>query len=385
MPSMLKDRTAVAGIGETSFGKLLPASEERLACEAILAALNDAGISPRDVDGLCSYTIENTDATEVARNIGAGDITFFSQVGYGGGAGCATVGHAAMAVAAGQANVVVAWRSRKRSARSARLWASGADSVAAAGRWTRPWGLLRPADEIAMLARRYMHEYGATRESLAEVALALRAHANRNPRAAMYSRPLNRDDYMSARWVSEPLCLYDCCLESDGALAAVVVSSERARDCRHQPVYIHAFAQGMPRQVFGMTNYFCEEPLRTASFVCGQALWRDADFAPADVKVAQIYDAFSPLILFALEGFGLCGRGEAKDFVRGGRLCWDAGAVAVNTAGGSLSEAYVHGFNLITEGVRQVRGTSTSQVEGAESCLVASAECVPSGALLLRR
>jgi acetyl-CoA acetyltransferase len=381
---MLKDRTAIAGIGETTFGKLLPASEERLACEAILTALDDAGIAPREVDGLCSYTMETTDATEVARNIGAGDITFFSQVGYGGGAGCATVGHAAMAVAAGQANVVVAWRSRKRSARSARIWASGAESMAATGRWSRPWGLLRPADEVAMLARRYMYQHGATRDSLAEVALALREHANRNPRAAMYSRPLSRDQYMNARWVSEPLCLFDCCLETDGALAAVIVSRERARDCRRPPVYIHAVAQGMPRQIFGMTNYFCEDPLRTPSFVCGNMLWRDSDFAPADVKVAQIYDAFSPLILFALEGFGFCPRGEAGDFVRGGSLRWDGGAIAVNTAGGSLSEAYVHGFNLITEGVRQMRGSSTAQVEGAECCLVASAEAVPSGALLLR-
>jgi len=382
---MIKDRTAIAGIGETNFGKLLAISEERLACEAILAALDDAGIVAGEVDGLCSYTMETTDATEVARNIGAGDITFFSQVGYGGGAGCATVAHGAMAVATGQASVVVAWRSRKRSARSARIWASGTESLMATGRWSRPWGLLRPADEIAMLARRYMHEYGATRESLAEVALALRAHANRNPHATMHSRPLTREEYMSARWVSEPLCLFDCCLESDGALAAVIVSSERARDCRRPPVYIHAIAQAMPRQIFSMTNYYAEDPLLTPSFVCGRQLWRDADFAPGDVKVAQIYDAFSPLILFALEGFGFCKRGEAAEFVRNGRLRWDGAGPAVNTAGGSLSEAYVHGFNMITEGVRQMRGTSTAQVEDADCCLVASAECVPSGALLLRR
>ncbi len=382
---MLKDRTAIAGIGETTFGKLLPSSEERLACEAILAALDDAGIAPREVDGLCSYTMETTDATEIARNIGAGDVTFFSQIGYGGGAGAATVGHAAMAVAGGQAKVVVAWRARKRSARSARIWASAAESVAVTGRWSRPWGLLRPVDEIAMLARRYMHEYAITRDALAEVVLAVRAHANRNPRAAMYHRALTREEYMSARWVSEPLCLFDCCLETDGALAAVVVSSDRARDCRRSPVYIHAFEQAMPRQIFAMTNYFCEDPLRTPSSVAGKLLWRDSDFTPADVKVAQIYDAFSPLILFALEGFGLCGRGEAGDFVRGGKLRWDGGGVAVNTSGGSLSEAYVHGFNMITEAVRQMRGTSTSQVDGAQCCLVASADCVPSGALLLRR
>src|SRR5579864_8229296 len=184
---MLKDRTAIAGIGETNFGKLLPASEERLACEAILAALDDAGIAPHEVDGLCSYTMETTDATEVARNIGAGDITFFSQVGYGGGAGCGVVGHAAMAVASGQANVAVAWRSRKRGS-GPRPWTSTSVQLRVPGAYTRPFGLLRPVDEIAMLTRRYMHEYGATRDHLANVAMASRKHANRNPLAQMYEK-----------------------------------------------------------------------------------------------------------------------------------------------------------------------------------------------------
>jgi acetyl-CoA acetyltransferase len=382
---MLRDKTAIVGIGQTEFGKLLPKSEERLACEAIMAALDDAGIAPREVDGLCSYTMETCSEAEIARNIGAGEITFFSQVGYGGGAGCATAGHAVMAVATGQANVVVAWRSRKRSARSARIWASGTAQVADMGRWTRPWGLLRPADEIAMLGRRYMHEYGATRDLFAAVAMAFRKHANRNPLAAMYKRPLSYEEYMNARWVSEPLCLFDCCLETDGALAAVIVSRERARDCRQPPVYVHAAAQGLPIQNQPMTNYFCEQPLRTASWVCGKQLWRESEFTPADVKVAQIYDAFTPLIPLALEGFGFCRPGEAGDFAAGGNLEWPGGRLPLNTSGGSLSEAYIHGFNLITEGVRQMRGNSVNQVTGAQCCLVASADCVPSSALLLRR
>ena len=382
---ILRDKTAIVGIGQTEFGKLLPQAEERLACEAILAALDDAGIKPREVDGFCSYTMETTSEVDIARNIGAGDVTFISQVGYGGGAGCGTVGHAVMAVATGQANVVVAWRSRKRSARSARIWASGTSQVDEAGRWTRPWGLLRPADEIAMLGRRYMHEYGATRECFAAVALAFRKHANRNPRAAMYERTLSHDQYLNARWVSEPLCLFDCCLETDGALAAVIVSRERARDCRRQPVYVHALAQGFPAQHQAMTNYFCDDPLRSPSWVCGKQLWRDSEFTPADVKVAQIYDAFSPLIPLALEGFGFCGRGEAKDFVADGNIEWPGGRLPLNTSGGSLSEAYVHGFNLIIEGVRQMRGSSHNQVADAQCCLVASADCVPSSALMLRR
>ncbi len=144
--------------------------------------------------------------------------------------------------------------------RGARIWASGTAQVDDAGRWTRPWGLLRPADEIAMLGRRYMHEFGATRDCFAAVALALRKHANRNPHAAMYQRPLTYDEYMSARWVSEPLCLFDCCLETDGALAAVIVRSDRARDCRQPPVYVHALAQGLPAQHQADDQLFLRRP-----------------------------------------------------------------------------------------------------------------------------
>src|SRR5580658_6114392 len=162
MSHALRDATAIVGIGQTAFAKQLESGETELALEAVLAALADAGIEPAEVDGLCSFTSETTDEVNLARNMGAGDITFFSQVGYGGGAGCATVGHAAMAVATGQAEVVVAWRSRKRGARAARPWASAPTKLATQGQWTRPFGLLRPSDEVAMLTRRYMHERGAT-------------------------------------------------------------------------------------------------------------------------------------------------------------------------------------------------------------------------------
>ena len=179
--------------------------------------------------------MEATDEVEIAKNVGFGDITFFSQIGYGGGAGCATVGHLAMAIATGQATVGVAWRSRKRGS-GPRPWTNVAQQLPVPAQWSRPWGLLRPADEVGMLTRRYMHEYGATRDHLANVALACRAHANRNPAAMMYERPMTRDDYMTARWICEPLCLFDNCLETDGALACVIVSAERAKDCPQPPV-----------------------------------------------------------------------------------------------------------------------------------------------------
>ena len=381
MPA-LKDAAAIVGIGETAFARRLEDSEKKLACRAILTALDDAGIHPSEVDGFASYTLEATDEVEIARTLGAGDVTFFSQVGYGGGAGPATVGHLALAVAAGQCRVGVAWRSRKRGS-GGRPWA-GAQQLSLPAQWTRPWGLLRPVDEIAMLARRYMHEFGATREHLANVAIAVRRMANNNPRALMHERVLTRDEYMAARWISEPLCLFDNCLETDGALACVVVAAERARDCRHPPALVHAFAQGLPRQHQTMLNYWCEDPLRGPAWTCAEQLYRASDIRPADIPVAQLYDAFTPLIPLSLEGYGFCDRGEGAAFTEGGAL-EPGGRLPVNTSGGGLSEAYVHGFNLIVEGVRQMRGTSVNQVTGAQACLVTGGEGVPTSALILRR
>jgi acetyl-CoA acetyltransferase len=381
---LLQDAAAIVGIGQTEFAKQIDRPETQLAAEAVVAALRDAGIAPSEVDGLSSFTMETTDEVTMAKNIGAGDITYFSQVGYGGGAGCATIGHAAMAIATGQANVVVAWRSRKRGARGSRPWAAAPSRLPIQAQWTRPFGLLRPVDEVAMLARRYMYEYGGTREQLAEVAMAIRAHANRNPAALMFDKPMSRDDYLSARLISEPLCLFDNCLETDGALAVVLVSAARARDLDQPPALVHAFGQGLHRQHESMVNYYCDDPLTGPAWACARKLWSQSELGPADVDVAQIYDAFTPLILLSLEGYGFCRRGEAGDFVAEGNLRWGSGSLPTNTSGGGLSEAYVHGFNLITEGVRQIRGTSTAQVENARTCLVTSGEGVPTSAILLR-
>jgi len=385
MPTPLKDTTAIVGIGQTSFGKGLEDSELSLACQAVSMALDDCGIAPGEVDGMASFTMEPNREVDVARNVGLGDITWFSQVGYGGGAGCGVVTQAAMAVATGQAEVVVAWRARKRASKASRPWANVAQRLEDNSQFSRPWGLLRPVDEIAILMRRYMHEYGATRDHLANVALAFRKHANRNPNATMYERTLSREEYMNGRWISEPLCLFDNCLETDGALAVVVVSAERAKDLPQVPAYVHAGAQGIPPQHNTMTNYFNDDPLMGPSWAAAKQLWKYSDFGPDDVKVAQLYDAFSPLIPLSLEGYGFCGRGEGADFTDGGALEWPNGRLPTNTAGGGMSEAYVHGFNLVLEGVRQIRGTSTSQVENADVSLVTSGEGVPTSALLLRK
>jgi acetyl-CoA acetyltransferase len=379
---MLRDAAAIVGIGETSFAKKLAPSETSLAMEAILLALDDAGIDPSEVDGFASYSIEETDEVEVARNIGAGEVTFFSRVGYGGGAGPACVGQLAMAIATDQCRVGVVWRSRKRGS-GKRIWSDTDIEFSTPAAWTRPWGLIRPVDEIALLARRYMHEYGATRDHFANVALAFRKMANRNPKATFFEKSLSREEYHEARWISEPLCLYDNCLESDGALACVLVSAARARDCRRAPVYVHAFGQGITRQAHTMTNYWSEDPLMGPAWACAKQLYRGSEIGPAEIDVAQIYDAFSPLVLLSLEGYGFCERGEGAAFTEDGGLEL-GGSLPTNTSGGGLSEAYVHGFNLINEGVRQLRGDSCNRVEGAETCLVTGGEGVPTSALILR-
>ncbi len=384
---MLKDTTVIAGIGQTAFGKKLEASELELACTAILNALDDAGIDRSEVDGLASYTQEANNEVSVARNLGLGDIHWFAQVGYGGGAGPGVLGNLALAVASGQCRVGVAWRSRKRASGAARRpWSKPGSALTEefAANYTRPFGVLRPVDEIALLTRRYMHEYGATRDHLANIAIAQRRYANNNPDAMMYEKPMTREDYMAARWISKPLCLFDNCLETDGALAAVIVSAERARDLKQPPVYIHAFGQGFHAQHQTMQNFFCEDPLRGPAWATADKLWEQSDIRAADIDVAQIYDAFTPLIPLSLEGYGFCARGEGGAFTENGAL-EPGGALPVNTSGGGLSEAYVHGFNLITEGVRQLRGTSLNQVPDAETCLVTGGEGVPTGAIVLRR
>lgn len=382
--NVFQDRAAIVGIGQTRFGKGFTESEEELGGQAIMAALNDAGIDPAEVDGLCSYTMQTTGEDDIARDLGFGDIRFFSRLPAGGGGGCGTVGHAAMAIASGQADVVVAWRSRKRSGRASRVWSQTNDRIAGSYQWSQPYGLARPSDELGIMTRRMMHDYGFTREHLANIALAFRAHANRNPNAVMHAKTLTREQYMAARFISEPLCLFDCCIETDGALAAVLVSAERARDLRQPPAYVHAFAQGISRGSYMMLNVFNPDTTHTQGYACAQALWGASEFKPKDVNVAQIYDAFSPQILQVLADYGFCERGEAGAFTDNGNIML-GGKLPLNTSGGSLSEVYTHGFNLILEAVRQIRGTSTAQVPNVQCSFVSSANVVPTNALLLRK
>jgi acetyl-CoA acetyltransferase len=376
-------QAAIAGIGALPFSRNLGKPEQTAALEAILLALDDAGMSPDEVDGIMRTSIESTTDVHIAFCLGIPDLRFFGEVGHGGGSGCALVGHAAMAVELGVADVVVVYRARNRSS-GGRPWAQmGAQpEIGGDSQWSMPFGIVRPVDQIALLARRYMHDYPITERHFGEVAVAARFHASRNPAAQMRD-PITLDDHASSRPVSEPLRLLDCCLESDGALAFVITTLERARSAPHSPAVVRSYAQGTGPEHVVMTSYHSEAPLRSTAVYAARSLYARCPVTPADIQCAQLYDAFSPLVLMSLEAYGFCAEGEGGSFAEGGALQWPEGRLPVNTSGGSLSEAYVHGFNLIAEGVRQVRGTSTSQVAGLEHCLVTSGNGVPTSALIL--
>ena len=361
--------TAIAGIGATEFSKDSGRSELRLAAEAVQAALDDAALRPADVDGLVTFTMDSNAEIAVARELGVPALRFFGTIGYGGGAACATVHHAAMAVATGAADVVVCYRAlNERSGRRFGRVVTGAvtapTSYGLDNGWHYPMGLATPAATVAMAARRYLHAYGATSEDFGRVTVADRRHAATNPRAWFYQRPVTLAEHQASRWIVEPLRLLDCCQESDGAVAVVVTTADRARDLPHPPAVISAAAQGAGPDQFTMTSYYRDDLTGLPELgVAARQLWRQAGVAPADIRTAILYDHFTPSVLIQLEELGFCARGEAKDFIADGAIEL-GGRLPLNPHGGQLGEAYIHGMNGIAEAVRQVRGSSVNQVPG---------------------
>ncbi|HBZ69280.1 MAG TPA: hypothetical protein DEP35_05880 [Deltaproteobacteria bacterium] len=407
---MSRSRAHIVGVGETRYtrwGKIGDVTEHALACQAIQRAVADAGLSIDDVDGLASFADDRNEAVFLAAELGLPALRFGNMVWMpGGGGGCAAVANAAMAVETGQAEVVVVYRSLCqgqffRFGSGATLAASPSDNpkpptvqqanslLLASMGFALPYGLAMAAAAYALPTRRHMHLYGTTGEQLGRIAVTFREHASRNPRAVMGGRPMTLEDHQASPMIADPHRLFDCCLESDGACAIVVTTAERGRDLAKRPVEILASEQGAPRgYAFGpFTNAnIADEIYATGGTeeLAGR-LWGKAALGPDDVDVAQIYDHFTGCVLMQLEDYGFCKRGEGGPFVESGALSWHGGSLPTNTHGGSLSEAYIHGLNHVVEGVRSLRGESTSPVEGAQVCLVTSAACVPSSALLLGR
>ncbi|HEY2271440.1 MAG TPA: lipid-transfer protein [Jatrophihabitantaceae bacterium] len=385
----LAGKAAIVGVGATEFSKDSGRSELRLAAEAVRSAIADAGLQPSDVDGLVTFTQDTNTEAAVAREVGIPSLSFFSRIHYGGGAACATVQQAAMAVATGVAEVVVCYRAfnERSGQRFGQVMTGLAGAPTSSGvdaSWSYPMGLSTPAGWVAMVARRYMHRYGATSADFGRVAVADRRAAATNPAAFFYGKPITLEQHQASRWIVEPLHLLDCCQESDGGVAVVVTSVQRARDLPNGAAVIAAAAQGSGADQFVMTSYYRDDMDGLPEMgLVGSQLWRQSGVGPSDVDVAVLYDHFTPFVLMQLEELGFCARGEARDFIADGALELD-GRLPINPNGGQLGEAYIHGMNGIVEAVRQVRGTAVNQISGASHVLVTAGTGVPTSGLVLR-
>jgi acetyl-CoA acetyltransferase len=372
----LRGQVAIVGIGETTYYKhgQSPDPEFKLALQAILAACGDAGIDPHRIDGFASYSDDRNDATRLAVALGLPQLRSATmQWGGGGGGCCAAVANGAAAIATGQADCVVVFRALAQGQHGRFGQASGAGAAAATVAGERsflvPYGVISPPQRFAMRVQRYMHEHGVRQDALRAIALASYHHAQNNPRAVMHGKPLDADRYDASRWIVEPFHLYDCCMENDGAAALVLMDAERALDCAHKPVYLLGAAAGSGHR-FGSQAH--NSPAYASANFGGvaQDLYRMAGLAPQDVGVVQAYENFTGGVLMALAEHGFFTPAEANDFLRLNNLLAPGGRLPLNTSGGNLAECYIHGFELVLEAVRQVRGTSTNPAPRHDVALV---------------
>jgi acetyl-CoA acetyltransferase len=376
---------AVAGIGCTEFSRDSGVSTLTLASRAILAALEDAGLSADDLDGVATFRVGDSVLPAIlCQALGLRDLHYHVDQFGGGSVSHSIVGQAALAIHAGVAETVVCYRAL--NARSEfRMGGTGRPLVdAVETQYQAPYGYFTPPQQFAMAARAHMERYGTTEEQLGRVAVTQRAHAALNPRAMMRDA-ITLEDHRASRWVVEPFRLLDCCLETDGAVAIVLTRAERARDLRRPPVLISGATWGS-----GQTLYSNEQPdpTRTAAADMAPRLFEAADVSPSDIDVAELYDCFTYSVLVQLEDYGFCAKGEGGAFVESGATAL-GGSLPVNTHGGFLSEGYVHGLNHVYEAVSQLRGDAGErQVEGAEVALSTAQPGYVSGncsALILRR
>ncbi len=385
----MKKQAVIAGVGESSYhvrGRS-PDSEFQLACTAIRNAAEDAGIALADIDGFVSYNDQRNDPLRLARALGIRDLRWAVQSWAGGGNNAAhAVQMADAAVCAGYAENVVAFRALAQG-QFGRFGQSrgGGRTMDGDMAWKAPYGLLSPAQECALHTARFMHDHGISQEALCDISLACYANAQRNPRAVRYGQPLDREKYHASRWIVEPFHLYDCCPENDGASAVVVTTAERARDLKSKPAAILACAQGLG-PMYGSSAFQPRWIGRMYYDNVGRSLWERAGVGPDDVDVAQFYENFTGPVLISLCEMGFCKPDEVEAFVANGALEGPDARFPFNTSGGNIGEAYIHGFELVVEAARQIRGESTCQIADAELSLVVSGPgYAPGSALLLAK
>ena len=404
MPWAHQDKTAIVGVGATDYylrGKSWPRTINEMAGEAILKACADAGISIKEIDGFSYYStagagyLDKFDTASLMETLGIPELGFTATL-TGGGGGCpGAIGLATAGLMNEDCKYVVTVMALQQlpDARLGTVFASLAPS--AENSFLQPSGLIGPGHLMSVLARRHMHLYGTTDDAFKEIVQATRDNATRRPKAVR-KNPVSDEEYWASPMLADPLRRLDFCLESDGAVAVITTTTERARDCRNKPALVHGCTQGGNRdwgRAFAWMGM--PDPIFASSGhkAVADRLWAQTGLSAEDMDVALIYDHFSSMVLMQLEDYGFCGEGEGGSYVLDGKIRYDAanragvnGGVPVNTHGGNISEAYIVGMTHIVEGVEQVRGTTVNQVEDCTFALVTGGPAsLPVSALVLRR
>jgi acetyl-CoA acetyltransferase len=382
MTSKLKDKYAIAGIGHTDYSTDSGRTEFELALEAIRAAVEDAGLEFKDIDGIVGDHPGRVAVMDIASALGLPELGFFIETEYAGGGAPASVVHAIAGMEGGRAAHVLCYKALNGASKNSLPSFAFSVEPYELG-FTAPFGLSGPHARAALSARRHMHLYGTTGIQFGEVAVACRAHALRNPNAVMRDRPMSIDDHQSSDMIADPLRRLDCFTEADGAAALVITSVDRAKDLKQPPAYVMAASQACNASL----SRGIKDPaiMENETRLLGRELFRMAGVSPDDIDVLQIYDEFTPYVIMALEDLGFCGKGEGGALVEQGQIQWPDGKFPLNTSGGNLSEGCIEGFNHIIEAVKQMRGTSHAQVADAELALVCGATDVPTSGLILGR
>ncbi len=385
---------AVVGIGATPYyfrGESHPQTTLELGGKAILAACDDAGLDVTQLDGFAYYSEASAgytakmDTATFMETLGIPEVTFTAALTSGGGGSAGSIGLARAALVAGDATYVVTVMALQQlKQRLGTVF--GAMAPDPQNSFIQPSGLVGPGHLMSVLARRHMHLYGTRREAFAEVAISTRENAKNRPKARKRT-PLTLEEYFAAPLIAKPLCKLDFCLETDGAVAVITTTMDRARDLRQPPVHVVAAAHGGRRE-WGraFAGFSMPDPDFASSGHAPVAarLYQKGGVGPDDVDVALIYDHFTPMVVMQLEDYGFCERGEGGPFVESGAIRYEGGSIPVNTHGGQLSEAYIIGMTHVMEGVEQIRGDAINQVAGAELALVTGGPAtIPVSGLLL--
>jgi acetyl-CoA acetyltransferase len=365
-----RGEAALVGIGCTEYSRDSGVSVFALAARAVKSAVEDAGLSLADVDGLCTFgPNDSIPPNLLAQAIGIPSLSFYVDQFFGGSVSLTMLGQASLALAAGVADCVVCYRAINGRS-GTRL-----NGSTRGGGARLPWdmqfkysaGVVAPAQEIAMAARAHMLKYGTTSEDLGRIAILSRTNALDNDRAMMRT-PMTMDDYLASRWIAEPFRMFDCCLETDGAVAVVLVRADRARDLPHRPVLVQGAAWGGGITVInnGISDY-TESPARPIA----DRLYGAAGLGPGDMDFAELYDCFTYNVLSQIEGYGFAEPGGVPALLRDGAFDRGSGSLPLNTHGGLLSEGYLHGMNHVYEAVQQIRGEAGHrQVDAHDVALV---------------